>query len=90
MGWMAWTVPSAIFFACIASALVAMTVFELVRPGVPRRGWLPMITTRGDRFFIALLTSAYVHAGWLAVSDLPVVVASACSLILGLLILRFG
>ncbi len=39
MGWMAWTLPTAIFFATIAAILVAMTVYEIKSPCVERKGF---------------------------------------------------
>ena len=69
--WMAWTTPVAVFFVCIALMLVGMTVWEIRSPTEPRKGFLPMETTRGDRLFIGLLCAAYIHlafvgmAGWI-------------------------
>jgi predicted small integral membrane protein len=63
--WMAWTWPTAIFFIGIALLLSAMTVWEVVQPSVERRGLLPIATTRGDRLFIGLLGSAFIHLAWL-------------------------
>ncbi|HJR30794.1 MAG TPA: DUF2160 family membrane protein, partial [Pseudomonas sp.] len=60
MEWMSWTVPTAAFFSAIALILMGMTTWELRSPGVPRRGLLPIATTRGDRLFIGLLGSAYL------------------------------
>ena len=66
LSWMAWTWQTAAFFGCIALLLMAMTVWELVSPGgAPRRGILGIETTRGDRLFISLLGSAYIHLAWL-------------------------
>lgn len=66
LGWMAWTWPTAAFFAFIALCLLAMTVLELRVPGgAPRRGVLGLDTTRGDRLFISLLGSAFIHLAWL-------------------------
>lgn len=90
MGWMAWTWPTAIFFGAIALALCCMTVLELVWPTRPRRGFLPLVTTRGDRFFISLLAAALVHVVWLAMSDAPVPWASAIALALGIVLMRWG
>ena len=70
LSWMAWTMPVAIFFAGIGALLVAMTVWERVSPTVPRRGWLPIVTTRGDRLFIGLLIAAYVNLAWTGFTDL--------------------
>jgi predicted small integral membrane protein len=44
-----------------------MSVWERYSPGGnPRRGILGLDTTRGDRLFISLLGSAFIHLGWLA------------------------
>lgn len=64
--WMAWTWPTAAFFAAIALLLVGMGVWEYARPGgSPRIGILRFETTRGDRLFISLLGSAFIHLAWL-------------------------
>lgn len=70
LAWMAWTAPVAIFFASIAVLLIVMTVWELRSPSVARRGWLPMVTTRGDRLFIGLLLAAYINLAWTGLTDL--------------------
>ena len=67
--WMAWTLPVAVFFTCIALMLVGMTVWELRSPTKLRKGFLPMATTRGDRMFIGLLSAAYVNLAFVAVSE---------------------
>ncbi|MFL6700226.1 MAG: DUF2160 domain-containing protein [Vitreoscilla sp.] len=67
--WMAWTLPVAVFFCCIALMLVVMTVWELRSPTVMRRGWLPIPTTRGDRLFIGLMAAAWVNLGFVAFSE---------------------
>ena len=67
ISWMAWTWPTALFFSVIGLMLVGMTVWELASPGgAPRRGILGLDTTRGDRLFISLLGSAFIHLAWLA------------------------
>ncbi|CAN5876476.1 DUF2160 domain-containing protein [soil metagenome] len=67
--WMAWTTPVAVFFCSIVLMLAAMTVWEIKSPTVPRKGFLPLITTRGDRLFIGLLTAAYINLGFVAISE---------------------
>ena len=70
--WMVWTTPVAVFFTCIALTLIGMTVWEIKSPTIERKGFLPMVTTRGDRLFIGLLGAAYINlafiglAGWIA------------------------
>jgi len=88
--WMAWTPPTAAFFAGIGALLVCMTIWEIVSPTDRRRGWLPMATTRGDRLFIGLLASAFVHLAWLAGVAGPLWPASGLSLLVLVLVVRFG
>jgi predicted small integral membrane protein len=60
-GWMAWTFPTALFFWCIASILALFTILAIRFPETPRLGILRIETTRGDRLFITLLGSAFIH-----------------------------
>lgn len=90
LNWMAWTHPTAIFFAAVALMLMGMTVWQLVSPGVERRGLLPMSTTRGDRLFIGLLCAAFIHLGWMAATGLSLWWALAISAAFLLGIMRWG
>jgi predicted small integral membrane protein len=63
--WMAWTFPVALFFWCIAALLIIMTLLAIRFPETPRVGILRIETTRGDRLFITLLGTAFIHLGWL-------------------------
>lgn len=63
--WMAWTFPVALFFWCIAGLLMIMTLLAIRFPETPRVGILRIETTRGDRLFITLLGSAFIHLAWL-------------------------
>ncbi len=65
MAWMAWTLPTALFFAVIATVLVTFTVLAIKFPETPRVGVLRIETTRGDRLFITLLGSAFLNLIWL-------------------------
>ncbi|MFM7445396.1 MAG: DUF2160 domain-containing protein [Tabrizicola sp.] len=64
-GWMAWTFPVALFFWCIAALLIIFTLLAIRFPETPRVGILRIETTRGDRLFITLLGTAFIHLGWL-------------------------
>ena len=99
--WMAWTLPVAVFFTCIALMLVGMTVWEIRSPTTLRKGFLPIATTRGDRLFIGLLSAAYVNlvfiglagriAGWLSLDQEPSIwVSFVASMGLLVLIMRRG
>ncbi len=65
MAWMAWTWPTAGFFAAIACALTVLTLLAIYRPETPRRGILGYPTTRGDRFFVSLLGTAFLFILWM-------------------------
>ncbi|APX89104.1 hypothetical protein BV394_04705 [Brevirhabdus pacifica] len=65
MDWMAWTLPTAIFFGVIALLLLTFTVLAIRFPETPRTGILRIETTRGDRLFITLLGSAFINLAWL-------------------------
>ncbi len=91
MAWMQWTLPTALFFAAIAVMLVVMGTLQIVWPTVERKGFLPMTTTRGDRLFIGLLVSAYIHLAWLGfTTDLSLWWASAISALWLAALLRWG
>lgn len=88
--WMAWTVPTATFFITIVCILAAMTVWEVVSPTIERRGFLPIATTRGDRLFIGLLGSAYIHLAWIGLTDMTIWGGFAISLVWMAIIMRWG
>ncbi len=88
--WMAWTAPTASFFVAIALLLAAMTAWELASPSVPRRGVLPIATTRGDRLFVGLLGSAYIHLAWIGLTELSLWIALAIAIVWMLLVMRFA
>ncbi|WP_424929802.1 DUF2160 domain-containing protein [Amaricoccus tamworthensis] len=67
MAWMAWTWPTAAFFAFIACTLIVFSVLAIKYPETPRRGILGTETTRGDRVFISLLGSAFINLAWLGI-----------------------
>ena len=81
LGWMVWTVPTAIFFVVIALVLVGMTVWQIVAPSPERRGFLPIPTTPGDRLFVGLTVSAYMHLAWIGLVGSSLWIASIASLI---------
>ena len=87
---MYWTWPTAAFFGAVVVMLLAMTALEVAWPTAERRGFLPMSTTRGDRLFIGLLGGAWIHIGWLALTEAALWGASAASLVWFVLVMRFG
>jgi predicted small integral membrane protein len=65
IAWMAWTLPTAIFFALLAMTLGVMTWLAVAYPEAERVGVLRIPTTRGDRLFISLISAAVIHLLWI-------------------------
>lgn len=88
--WMAWTPVTAVFFTFIVLMLIGMTVWQVASPSVARRGFLPIVTTRGDRLFISLLGSAYIHLAWLGLTEMAVWIATMISVCFLVTVMRWG
>jgi predicted small integral membrane protein len=65
IAWMAWTLPTAIFFVLLACTLAVMTWLAIAYPEAERVGILRIPTTRGDRLFISLIMAAVIHLAWI-------------------------
>jgi len=89
--WMAWTPVTAAFFGGIVLFLVLMGAWDRMDPdNRPRRGILGLATQRGDRLFLTLLGSAFIHLAWIGlVPDAPLWLASLASVVYGVLVFRF-
>ncbi len=89
-GWMAWTLPTALFFITIFLLIAAMGIWEYVSPGGgPRIGVLRFETTRGDRLFISLLGAAFIHLAWLGLVGSSLWWALALSVVYAIGVFRF-
>jgi len=66
IAWMAWTLPTLIFFVLLACTLATMTWLAVAYPEAERVGVLRIPTTRGDRLFISLIAAAVIHLLWIA------------------------
>ena len=104
IAWMAWTLPTAIFFALLATTLLAMTWLGVAYPEVERVGVLRIPTTRGDRLFVSLILAAVIHLLWIGfvgidtIATLPIGeggfelsslwLATAISLVMAVIIFR--
>ncbi|MCP4075041.1 MAG: DUF2160 domain-containing protein [Gammaproteobacteria bacterium] len=88
--WMAWTVPTATFFITIFLTLICMTIWQVLSPTTDRRGFLPISTTRGDRLFIGLLSSAYINLAWLGLTDMTIWISFVLGLVWMAIVMRWG
>ena len=88
-GWMAWTLPVALFFYSIGALLVIFTILAIRFPETPRVGILRIETTRGDRLFISLLGSAFICLAWLFFMGSPLWGALAICLVYAAAVFRW-
>jgi predicted small integral membrane protein len=65
MEWMHWTVQSAIGFAALFVTLCVLAYMDKVAPSYGRKGFLPIVTTRGDRVFMAIVSMVLIFFLWL-------------------------
>jgi predicted small integral membrane protein len=78
LAWMAWTPATIIFYVAIGVSLATLSFLAVRYPETERVGVLRIPTTRGDRFFISLLGSAFIHLAFIplfgvdALATLPV------------------
>ena len=88
--WMAWTLPTALFFITIFLLIGAMGVWEYFSPGGnPRTGILRFETTRGDRMFISLLGAAFINLAWLGLIGPNLWWALAIAVVYAICVFRF-
>jgi predicted small integral membrane protein len=93
LSWMAWTLPTALFFGTIVLLLAMMGVLARLAPrNEPRVGILGIATQRGDRLFLSLLGAAFIHLAFigLAPDNLPLWAATLASLVYAALVFRFA
>jgi predicted small integral membrane protein len=88
--WMYWTKPTAIFFIAIFLMLCGMLAWELISPTIERRGFLRVPTTRGTRFFVGLLGSAYIHLAWLGLTEITLWLAMPIAIAWTIIVMRWG
>jgi predicted small integral membrane protein len=74
IAWMAWTIPTAIFFGLLATTLAVMTWLAVAYPEAERVGILRIPTTRGDRLFISLIMTAVIHLLWIGLAGTDTIV----------------
>ena len=89
--WMYWTWPSIIFFIVLFTAIAGLTVWDVFSPCIKRKGFLPIATTRGDRFFIGIISTIGLCLAWLGIAGIHhFIFAVVLSVILNIVIARWG
>jgi predicted small integral membrane protein len=60
-------VPTAIILIALIICLTILTIWDLRRPDSERKGVFPVAFSRGERFFLSIVTLVGVHILWLSV-----------------------
>jgi predicted small integral membrane protein len=90
LAWMAWTWPTAIIFGFVAVMLVILTLLAIYKPETPRKGLLGFPTTRGDRFFVSMIGSAFIFILWLRFGGGALWYPLGISVLFGIAMFRFA
>jgi len=90
MSWMAWTLPTASVIILIIAAIAVLTVMDVRRPPMTRKGFLPIPTDRGDRFYIAMLGLLAINLTWWGLSDASALIGLGISLLWWGVTMRWG
>jgi len=65
---MFWTTETAIFFATLGLTLLTLLLLDKYRKSTPRTdGFIPLDTTRGDRFFLWMISMVFVGLLWMLI-----------------------
>ena len=90
LDWMAWTWQTGVFFGFIAFMLIVLTLLAIYRPETPRTGILRIPTTRGDRFFVTLIGSAFIFVFWMRFGGGPLWYPLGASVLYGIAMFTFA
>jgi len=90
LAWMAWTWQTGVFFCLVAIALIILTLLAIYRPEKPRVGILRFPTTRGDRFFVTMILSAFIFVFWLRLDGGPLWYPLVASVLCGVAMFIFA
>jgi len=90
LDWMFWLPQTAIAFAALVTMLAVLAVLDYYKRSSPRKGFLPMPTTRGDRVFIGLALFILIGILWLIFEPAPIYFALIPGIIVFIIIVKWG
>jgi predicted small integral membrane protein len=64
--WMYWTWQSGLGIGGLFAGIAFMAAWDAKSPSIPRQGFYPIATSRGDRFFLGIIWSILIMLLWLA------------------------
>jgi predicted small integral membrane protein len=77
------------FFIFIALYVTGTYHWKKNSAGSPRKGILGLETTRGDRSFVSLLGSVFIHLTWLGLTDMTLWIAMVISLLYAVAVFKY-
>ncbi len=60
-------VPTAIILIGLITFLTILTIWDLRSPNSERKGFFPVAFSRGERFFLSIVTLIGIHIIWIAI-----------------------
>ncbi|WP_455364708.1 DUF2160 family membrane protein [[Eubacterium] cellulosolvens] len=70
--WMFWTTSTLIFLGAVILFFSALIIIDLKnRSVIPKKGFLPFATTRGDRIFLGMAVLMAIGILWLKFVPIP-------------------
>jgi len=88
--WMYWTIPVAIAFSGIFVMIAGMTIWGHYRTPVLRKGFLRIVTDRGDRLYIALVLFALLMVLSFAFAIPSALASAAVAASVSAVVLKWG
>jgi len=90
MSWMYWTIPVAITFTGIFLMIAGMTIWGHYRTPVLRKGFLRIVTDRGDRLYIAFVVFALLMVLSFAFAIPSALISALAAASVSAVILKWG
>jgi predicted small integral membrane protein len=88
--WMYWTTPIAIVFIGLITMIAGMTIWGHYRTPVLRKGFLRIVTDRGDRLYIAFVVFAFLMVLSFALSIPSALISALVAASVSAVILKWG
>jgi len=88
--WMYWTIPVAIVFSGIFVMIAGMTIWGHYRTPVLRKGFLRIVTDRGDRLYIAFVIFALLMVLSFAFAIPSALISAAVAASVSAVVLKWG
>jgi predicted small integral membrane protein len=90
LSWMYWTLPVAIIFVMVFLMIAGMTIWGHYSPPHRRKGFLRIVTDRGERLYIAIITFALIMVASFGIPDTNAWIALGIGAVAAAGVLKWG